>query len=162
MPQQSSKEIEIRRSKVAKLYLEGVRQVEIAGMVGVSEGQISQDLKKLRTIWAKARNTSIDQVVAEELAKIDNLECEYWVAWKKSITDHSKTVNKARGKANAVTPDFQEITEMQIINHGEPRFLNGIERCIERRCKLLGLDAPAKSNVNLGDHSFLYFLMNTS
>ena len=30
---------------------------------------------------------------------------------------------------------------------GEPRFLQGVHGCIERRCKILGLDAPRKQEV---------------
>jgi hypothetical protein len=37
---------------------------------------------------------------------------------------------------------------------GNPAFLAGVMSCIERRCKLLGLDAPVKQqnlNVNLSE-----------
>ncbi|MHC4984512.1 MAG: hypothetical protein ACYTF6_15275, partial [Planctomycetota bacterium] len=39
---------------------------------------------------------------------------------------------------------------------GDPRFLAGVQWCIERRCKILGLDAPTKAqasllNINMGN-----------
>ena len=31
---------------------------------------------------------------------------------------------------------------------GDPRFLEGIFKCIDKRCKMLGLDAPAKQEIS--------------
>ena len=30
---------------------------------------------------------------------------------------------------------------------GDPRFLAGVQWCIERRCKIIGIDAPTKSEL---------------
>jgi hypothetical protein len=159
MPQNNKNQVTDRRNKIAQYYFEGKKQFEMATLLSVSEGQISQDLKHLRVVWQKRAFDSIDVKIAEELAKIDNLERELWEAWDKSRTDHTKTMNKAKGKANSVNPDYKEITETEVIKDGEPRFLQGVERCIERRCKLLGLDAPSKIEAKVDEHSFLHFLM---
>jgi hypothetical protein len=164
MPQNSNKDIQIRRYKTSNLYLSGKKQSEIAIELGVSISQVSLDLKHLRVLWAKESIAAVSVKVAEELAKIDNLERQYWEAWAKSTKDHTKTINKAKGKTASKIPDYSEITETEVIKDGDPRFLQGIERCIERRCKLLGLDAPAKikADVEINEHSFIHFLMHTN
>ncbi len=32
--------------------------------------------------------------------------------------------------------------------NGNPAYLSGVQWCIDRRCKLLGLDAPIKAQIN--------------
>lgn len=163
MPQSPKKDIEKRRHRISQLYLTGKRQWEIASTVGVSRSQVSLDLKHLRSEWAKQAIQAIDVRIAEELAKIDNLETRFWDAWEKSIKNHQKVTNKIKGKAIAMDPDYREVTDTEVINYGDPRYLQGVERCIERRCKLLGLDAPIKNTTKIVDeHSFLSFLMYTT
>lgn len=37
--------------------------------------------------------------------------------------------------------------------HGDPRFLAGVQWCINRRCILLGLDTPSKAQANMGSQT---------
>jgi hypothetical protein len=161
MRKNTDKEVAERRNKVAILYTEGKKQSEIAKIVLVSEGQISLDLTHIRRAWLKASNISKEDRIAEELAKIDHLERKLWQAWEKSTKDHKRVISKNKGKTSADSPEYSEVTNMDIIKDGDPRYLQAIERCIDRRCKLLGLDAPMKAKVGFDDHSFLGFLMTT-
>lgn len=159
MPQNRKSEIQNRRLKVAQMYLQGAYQSVIAKELSVSEGQISQDLKFLRKEWQKDRIAAIDEKIAEELAKIDNLERKNWEGWDKSIKDHKRTTSKVKGQLGSKTPDSREMQETEIIKDGDPRFLQGVQKCIELRCKLLGLDAPIK--IKNETSLFLDFLMST-
>jgi hypothetical protein len=74
----------------------------------------------------------------------------YWEAWEKSITDYQKTNKKMKAKAaktegNKTLPSEQEIATMDMISMGNPSYLAGIERCIQLRCKILGIEAPVKT-----------------
>jgi hypothetical protein len=133
------------RAKIAERYLKGTFQVDIAREIGVSQQQVSYDLKVIRKEWLNSMVRDFDRAKAEELAKIDNLEAEYWQAWKNSLGENiSKTV-KTYGKGEG--GDNQETTTKTIHSkelNGDPRYLEGVRWCIERRCKLLGLDAPDK------------------
>ena len=110
------------RRRIADLYLRGWLQVDIAAEVGLSQSTVCQDLKALHKQWVASALVDIDIAKSKELAKIDVLERENWDAWQRSC-EGAKTKT------------------------GNPRFLQGIERCIERRCKILGLDAPRKQEV---------------
>jgi hypothetical protein len=114
---------------IAELYLRNIRQVDIADRINrqkeytdigltVTQSQISHDIKKLHDRWVKKSMDSIDQVKARELARLEQLEREYWSRFLRSESDKDPV--------------------------GDPRFSQGIERVIEQRRKILGLDAPAK------------------
>ena len=101
---------------IAKLYCEGQLQVDIAAKLGVSQSQISYDLRVIRGRWQRSAIRDFDTHRAEELAKVDNLEVKYWGAWE------------------SVNP----------VDRTAPQYLAGVMTCIDRRCKLLGIDAPLK------------------
>lgn len=109
----------------AELYLKGWTQRRIAERIGVSRQQITYDLRKLYDLWRESAVRNFDEHRARELAAVTHLEATYWAAWEKS------EARSVEGK----TAD------------GDPRYLQGVERCIERRCKLLGLDAPDKIEI---------------
>lgn len=138
-----------RRRKVAHDYLTGLSQSEIAHKFSLSQATISKDLKAIRAEWLASAVRDFDAARAQELAKIDALELEYWQAWhasKAEKTKKHKTENRnARGRAQA-TRLSQEITERD----GDPRYLQGVQWCVERRIKLLGLDAPVTTVSHVG------------
>ena len=59
-----------------------------------------------------------------------------WVAWELSLQDKERST--VTTGPNGGTSDM---TENQ---SGNPRYLDIVLNCIEKRCKLLGLDAPTK------------------
>jgi len=63
-----------RRHLVATMRLAHLTQQEIADRLGVSVGTINADLKAVREEWAERRRETYDDLVAEELAKLDRLE----------------------------------------------------------------------------------------
>ncbi len=107
---------------IAELYLKGKSQAEIAGNIGqirdytLSQQQISGDLRTIRKRWLESSIRDFDAQRAQELAKIDYLELTYWDSWEQSTKD----------SVNA------------------PKFLAGVQWCINKRCEVLGLNAPAK------------------
>jgi len=158
MAKSSNKVVENRRDKVIKMYLMGQTQSEIASELSVSESVISKDIKKRKDEWKEKRADSFDEKMNEELAKIDLLQKEYWDAWIRSRTNYKKRGVKVKGPVSSNTPESQEITELEIVKDGNSRFLNGVMSCIDRRARLLGLDAPTKSII---EDTFLNFLMQT-
>ena len=106
---------------IAEMYCQRALQVDIAAKLGVSQQQISYDLRIIRKRWQKSAIRDFDMHRAEELAKIDNLEMEYWRAWKSGA------------------PEDQRASQ----------YLSGVMACIDRRCKLLGIDAPDRANLSV-------------
>lgn len=135
-------EIAERRRRVADLYLQKHKQVDIAIRLGVSESVISKDLKIIQQEWAEQRVFALDQRKLLELESIDRTEREAWTAWDRSkgpieISEATLDGSKApdKGRARRVTKSTA----------GDPRFLLIVLRCIEQRCKILGLEAPTKT-----------------
>jgi hypothetical protein len=73
-----------RRKMVAQLYCEGKSQFELAKMCGVSQVQISNDLKIIRDAWLATAIMDWDDVKAKELAKLDLIEERMWEAYHRS------------------------------------------------------------------------------
>jgi hypothetical protein len=138
------------RRRIADLYLQGWIQADIAKEIDISPATVSRDIKFLQKEWQESTLVDIDAAKSQELAKIDRLEREYWTAWERScedaetITQKTKGVVKRRQEEDGtfVAERPAEATKTSKGQAGDPRFLAGVQWCIERRCKILGIDAP--------------------
>lgn len=135
---------ELARDKrqIARWYLAGMKQAEIAEKLGIDQSTVSRDLKALQAEWQESTLIDIDAERRKALARIDQLEIEYYEAWLRSCqpkeTEASKLVtDQGAGERNEASLRTEQ-------RDGDPRYLAGVQWCIERRCKLLGLDAPTK------------------
>jgi hypothetical protein len=142
-----------RRRKVAALYSERKTQTFIADELGISQTTVSRDIKALMKQWRESSIALIEERVAEELGKINNLEREYWEAWHRSCgtqeISRTKIIASASkaGVLSGQQPVEKSIQKRDLI--GNSAFLAGVQWCIDRRCKLLGLDQPEKREVLL-------------
>lgn len=144
MPRSPKQDIHNRRKEVAELYLKGWFQADIAQKFKVTQQQISSDLKVIYRLWRQSSIRDFDEMKQRELIKIDNLEKEYWSAWEKSKEDYEKTRKKYLDK------QLKELQKEDMILSGEPRFLSGVQWCINKRCEILGINAPVKTeNTNI-------------
>src|SRR5262249_34737583 len=82
------------------------------------------------------------QVKIRELARIDQLEREYWEAWQRSRQDRERTVQE---KTTAPAGDRLKAGTRSEGPDGNPKFLRGVGRCIEMRCKIIGTFAALKT-----------------
>lgn len=129
---------------ISALYLRGKRQVDIAAELGVTQQQISYDLKTIQKRWQQKTVVNINEVKQRELARIDELERTYWEAWERSLDERTKTRTERNttGGENQVSRDKASIEKETLL--GIPAYLAGVERCIELRCKILGVHAAQK------------------
>lgn len=143
------------------MYLRGSLQTQIAGELNVTQATISRDLAALRKLWLQSALVDINEAKAKELAKIDNLELEYWAAWERSKLDAEIEVTEqvgSRHKPKKGEPPEPEGLALERIKKykrvegqsGNPAFLRGIEWCIQARRELFGLDAPKRTDVTSG------------
>jgi hypothetical protein len=138
--------------RISQLYLQGEMQADIAASLSLSQSTVSRALKRLQADWRASALIDINEAKARELAKIDTLELEYWTAWKRSQEDAESEITKMQGnppKPNEANPlpakmETQKKREGQ---SGNPAFLRGIEWCINKRCEILGVDAPVKQQL---------------
>ena len=158
MPGKPRRKVQRRRDnkRIGELYLRGWSQAEIAEELSLSVPTISRDIATLHDDWIKSSLVDYDEAKAKELAKIDRLEYEYWDAWLRSCED--KETETVKGIAvgaskDALTPLRKEQTKREEGQTGDPRFLTGIQWCINKRCEILGLDAPNRTDFTSGGKS---------
>lgn len=146
MPQQDTKtgkqtELEERRAKVAKMYLEGLAQWSIAEVVGVDQSQVSRDLAHLRGEWRESAAINFAEFQARELARIDHMEAEAWTAWNESRKQREiSTAEKTDSPDGARTKTGMR-REGQT---GDEGYLKVVQWCIDKRIQVLGFELPKK------------------
>ena len=138
------------RRRIADLYLQGQTQVNIAEELGIGQATVSRDLKAIQKSWKLATLVDFNEARAQELAKIDRLEREYWTAWLRSTEDQQTETHKAVDTGDGQRKEAVRTVRGQA---GDPRFLVGVQWCIDRRCKLLGLDAADKVELSWKDEA---------
>jgi len=133
----SRSQIQRDRRRISDMYLRGVLQVDIAEELGLSQPTISNDLASLHKEWLKTAVANFDSIKANELAKIDRLEREYWTAWERSQED-AETSKQVGVVVNGKLKDGRaEKTKKG--QSGNPSFLTGVQWCIEQRLKIFGI-----------------------
>jgi hypothetical protein len=135
-----------RRAEVATLYCQGWPQWRIGDKFGVTQMTISNDLKAIRKEWQRVMVEEFDALKAEQLAKIDATEAEAWRGWRRSLKPAEKKTAKVVNESGTVKQETAKTEEGQT---GNPHFLSVILKCVERRCKLIGADAPAKIDLTI-------------
>lgn len=134
------------RRRTADLYLQGWLQAQIAGELDVNQSTVSRDLKALQKEWLQSALVDFDEAKSQELAKVDRLEREYWNEWVRSRLDKGSTLSETVvGDKGSKRQKAQVRKEGRL---GDPRYLQGVQWCIERRCKILGIDAPIKTDMS--------------
>lgn len=125
------------RLEISRLYLRGWTQEEIAARLGISQPQVSYDLRIVRQHWQANATNELGERVAEDIARLGMVEREYWEGWERSKKD---------GK------------------EGNARFLNGALACIAHRIRLFDfarfdiralVQALPPTAIALTDHSKL-------
>lgn len=143
MPHLRRKEREAHLAKVSELYCKGMLQMDIAHQLGVVPSQIMYDMKILMARWKESQIQNIDERKIAELTRIDQLELTYWDGWARSLKDKRVTMlAKDKGQWPQTHTSIKKERR-----DGSATFLQGVQWCIEQRCKILGLYAPSKIDV---------------
>lgn len=155
MPLRTKEERDARLIRINRWYLQGVPIQTIAKREGLSKQQTSRDLLYLRGLWRAATVIDIDEHKSKELARLDVLEAEAWTAWQSSRSDR-RQITKSTKDVPVSIGDGDISINKQIENKyqrskrdGNSKFLEVVLQCIERRCKILGLDAPERTEMAL-------------
>lgn len=143
-----------RRKNVASRYVRGQTQWEIARAFEVSQATISLDLKAIHAEWLESAVRDLDARKAMELAKVDEVERQAWVAWARSMENAETKREKVKIGADGETI---KISKGQA---GDPRFLDAVLKCVERRCKILGVEAGQPLPPGDGDGATVEDLKN--
>jgi hypothetical protein len=145
-----------RRMEEARCYIEGMPQHEIAVRFNIGQSLVSRDLMWVRERWLENLLEGFDAKKAQELARLDHLEAEAWDAWKRSRQVREVTIAETMEGGEFLGPDGRPLSmtprrvarvrrEVQV---GDPRFMDVVDRCIDKRCKILGLYAAKRVRVD--------------
>ena len=134
-----------RRKTVASRYLHGEPQWQIANSLEVTQQTVSLDLKAIRAEWLADAKQDYDEIVGQELANLREVERQAWEAWTRSCQNAETMKARMRKRARVGDDDGESFTEKTSKGQaGDPRFLDVINRCRERRCKILGIEAEQR------------------
>lgn len=150
---------------IADMYLRGYTQGKIADELSkqrpykIGRTMVFKDVQKIYAQWEKAYVTAAHTMKMRELKKLDRLEHEYWMAWERSKGDYlevrqDRTADRiaAKGRKNGgeLVDSFERTKTLtkKETRVGDVRFLEGVERCVAKRCQILGLEAARNVNIN--------------
>ena len=131
-----------KTATVAELWLKGYSIKRIAVSVGLHHRQVRELVLKSKAIWLKRKELALTDVVAEQLRRIDLIEMNAWDAWERSQQDFVET-------KVAQTKDGSFKTRTSKTSVGDPRFLDAALKCVEQRCKLLGVFKPPEERAEM-------------
>lgn len=135
---QSTGLIEARRTRVAKMFFDEEKTVkEIAEMEKLSALTIYKDIGAIRAELYEDRMWSAHKYINLQLAELEFVEDQAKEAWFRSIGTNKKTQSRLDPAGNVIE---KVVSKENMI--GDPRFLGHIQSVIDRRARLLGLDAP--------------------
>jgi len=159
MPRRTRIERERDLRDVAQWYCEGLTQSEIAQALGLTQQQISYDIKALIARWQASAKALIDELKAQELLRINHLERVAWQCFEASkgpleiriervqsaarLASRGKRGGRGSESPAKLIPTFLE-TRTEPGGPGDMQWLRLVQWCISERCKILGLYAPAK------------------
>lgn len=140
-----------------ELYLKGHNTKEITELASerlsgarITKTFVQRSVSAAITDWKQSKSDMIDAHKAIELEKINRLEAAYWTGWERSLLIKKTTAKKKEkdGKdAQEQIPgklSLSEVRETESASAGDAKFLDGVEKCIARRCLILGLEAPTR------------------
>jgi hypothetical protein len=140
---------EANKKLIVDLYLQGHNMRDVARLASEKTGgakftasvvgrYVNQEIAK----WQSEKNHMIEAHKAIELAKINHLETEYWAGWLRSQDlIRAKTSTKEKDKTTGGLKVVQ-VRDDQKPTPGDPRFLAGVQWCIDKRCTILGIEIP--------------------
>lgn len=107
----------------------------MARLLDVTRAMVDKDLHLARKAWRQQADDSCEELIAEQLQRIDLIETEAWAAWERSKENAETTIRdiengvKTKAKVRKVSSD----------QYGDARFLAIALKCVDKRCRILGI-----------------------
>jgi hypothetical protein len=158
-PKRSDFQIERDRREIARLYLQRQPQHAIAAALGITRSLVAYDLGVIQKRWREETTIDLDQRKAEELARLDALEREYWRAWEASHDPWEEPAAAEAYEGELALRRAQRAAKKGAHQRtGFSGYLEGVERCIDQRCRLLGLyPTRAPADAGQGGNTVIVF-----
>jgi predicted transcriptional regulator len=122
-----------RRIRVMNLYFERRSQAQIANELGISQQQVSEDIKAAIAHYKRLYDIDAMALIVQEVERLNRLEGKAWEAYELSRQDKKvATVNSSLGGVTTTATVVER-------KEGDVAFLKVILDCIGMRIKLLRL-----------------------
>ncbi len=148
-PQRTPQQREGHYRIIAECLVKGWSQNRIAAYLEMSVGQISHDVKVVKSRWQAERHELTDQYVSAQILEIAILKEQAWDAWVRSCKPREKNMTRKAVPGNEEIKALLTAELRKEERDGNPAFLAEIRGLMERQAKLLGLDRPTRIDVNL-------------
>ena len=114
----------------------------------LSQTQVHRDTKAILQQWQEERKDFIDLLMDKELAKLDLIEREAWGAWQESKKGEKTTKIEGGEVINGQVSSGKIKERTMKSTPGDPRYLDMVQKCIDKRVEILGFAAAKKIDVN--------------
>lgn len=135
------------RIAVARLYNEGYSARQIASMLNLSRQAVEGDIKQLREEAIAYLRENSETLAADQINRYGLIMQEAWGAWKMSQKPQRKRREKRVTLDGMEEAGRTEITEDEITDPGDPRYLDVILRALENMNRLMGVGATTVNHV---------------
>lgn len=130
------------------MYLRGESISNISLALALPPEEVRVDLRAIRKQWLQSALLDFAEAKARELAKLDEMERAAWAAFEQSKFKKRQAQTAIPGTPTRDNPTPPPIPQRATLytedDAGDPRYLQLVLSCIDRRCKMLGLDAPVR------------------
>ena len=132
------------KEAISPLFLRGLSTREIAESIStslgfeVSHAPVATYQKKILAEWKDHQQSYVHNAVQVTYKEICEVEREYWKQWEESKKPRTQKTVKRKGqtKGNQVEASNVEMQEQETSCLGDPRYLEGVERCIKQKREL--------------------------
>lgn len=132
---------EIERIEIVRRWLQGEPQESIAASLGITQQQVSLDIKIARQRWKDAQVAHVDDHINKTIAEIELVKQEAWKAWEDS-----------KGLKQISVQEVTQTGEKEVVKHsirkeqmtGNAAYLNQVLNCIEDISELRNLPTELK------------------
>lgn len=118
---------------------------------GLSEQTIQSDFAELDMRQQQRMGNDLDLHRALMLTQLDQIIRQSYIGWERSLSDAERTELSSGNDANGPWDTSKVVRAAQC---GDPRFSKVMLDALDRRAKLLGLDAPTKTEVKAENFTF--------
>ena len=136
-------EIVKRRREVARLYLKGYTQQQIADQLEVSRVTINRDVQAVLAQWQEETSHDTSERVAKQAMELADMRLRAWSAYQKAVGESKD------GQAEKRPRTERELNALALLL-----------RIQEREAKLYGLDAPTRTEVSTPEPIQIKWLMS--
>lgn len=122
-----------RLELIAGYYLKGHTLRQICELVQKSLAQVHRDLRHIRGVWQEKFSANLYDLINRELARLDAIEQEAWIAWRRSQQARTERAKDVTSSPDGVTTKRSQKKKQP---DGEAAFLQIAMNCVDRRIKL--------------------------